>query len=78
LSYRSADTFDAESATAFDRSFGNTIGDEDEAVAGVQPHPADVELPNGLVTHETQYFADPFDASRARAALAEPMPARDQ
>jgi hypothetical protein len=25
--------------------------------------------------HETQYFADPFPASPARAALAEPIPA---
>ena len=28
-------------------------------------------------THETQYFADPFDAFPGRAA-AEPIPARDQ
>jgi hypothetical protein len=33
-----------------------------------------MEIANGLVTHETQYFADPFDASPARAALAEPIP----
>jgi hypothetical protein len=26
------------------------------------------------VVHETQYFADPFDAPSGRAALAEPMP----
>ena len=32
----------------------------------------------GLVTHETQYFADPFPAPPERAALAEPIPARDQ
>jgi hypothetical protein len=28
---------------------------------------------HGLVTHETQYFADPFPASPDRAALAEPI-----
>jgi hypothetical protein len=28
------------------------------------------------VTHETQYFADPFDPPQWRAALAEPMPDR--
>jgi hypothetical protein len=37
-----------------------------------------MEIPDGLVTHETQYFADPFDASPGRAALAEPIPATDQ
>ena len=37
-----------------------------------------MEFSDGLVTHETQYFADPFDAPTARAALAEPIPARDQ
>ena len=31
-----------------------------------------------LVTHETQYFADPFPAPASRAALAEPIPSRDQ
>ena len=31
-----------------------------------------------LVTHETQYFADPFQAPAWRAALAEPIPDRDQ
>jgi hypothetical protein len=36
-----------------------------------------VEFTDGLVTHETQYFADPFQASPSRAALAEPMPGRD-
>jgi hypothetical protein len=36
-----------------------------------------MEFGDGLVTHETQYFADPFDAPAARAALAEPVPARD-
>ena len=32
-----------------------------------------MELAGGLVTHERQYFADPFPAPAARAALAEPM-----
>jgi hypothetical protein len=36
-----------------------------------------MELADGFVTHETQYFADPFEASPARAALAEPIPAPD-
>ena len=36
-----------------------------------------MEVSGGLVTHETQYFADPFDASPARAALAEPIPVLD-
>jgi hypothetical protein len=31
-----------------------------------------------LVTHETQYFADPFPAPASRAALAEPVPGQDQ
>jgi hypothetical protein len=35
-----------------------------------------MEFADGLVTHETQYFADPFPAPQARAALAEPMPGR--
>ena len=34
-----------------------------------------MELEDGLVTHETQYFADPFPAPPGRAALAEPNPA---
>ena len=33
---------------------------------------------DGLVTHETQYFADPFPASPARAALAETIPPDDR
>jgi hypothetical protein len=37
-----------------------------------------MEISDGLVTHETQYFADPFPAPAARAALAEPIAARDQ
>ena len=34
-----------------------------------------MEITDGLVTHETQYFADPFFAPPERAALAEPIPA---
>jgi hypothetical protein len=34
-----------------------------------------MEFTDGLVTHETQYFADPFPAAPGRAALAEPIPA---
>ena len=42
---------------------------------GVPTHSLSVmEMADGLVTHETQYFADPFPASPARAALAEPIP----
>jgi SnoaL-like domain len=37
-----------------------------------------MEITDGLVTHETQYFADPFNAPPARAALAEPIPIPDQ
>jgi hypothetical protein len=33
-----------------------------------------MEFSGGLVTHETQYFADPFDPPPWRAALAGPMP----
>jgi hypothetical protein len=33
-----------------------------------------MEFAAGLVTHETQYFADPFDAPTSRAGLAVPMP----
>jgi hypothetical protein len=33
-----------------------------------------MEFTDGLVTHETQYFADPFQAPPWRAALAEPVP----
>ena len=33
-----------------------------------------MEFSGGLVAHETQYFAVPFDPPRSRAALAEPMP----
>jgi hypothetical protein len=37
-----------------------------------------MEFTDGLVTHETQYFADPFPAAPGRAALAEPIPAGEQ
>ena len=37
-----------------------------------------MEFTGDLVTHETQYFADPFQAPAWRAALSEPIPARDQ
>jgi len=37
-----------------------------------------MEFANDLVTHETQYFADPFQAPAWRAALSEPIPDRDQ
>ena len=37
-----------------------------------------MEFTDGLVTHETQYFADPFHAAPGRAALAEPIPVRDR
>ena len=33
-----------------------------------------MEFTGDLVTHETQYFADPFPAAAWRAALAEPIP----
>jgi hypothetical protein len=36
-----------------------------------------MEFSGGLVVHETQYFADPFDPPRSRAALAEPLPHSD-
>jgi hypothetical protein len=35
-----------------------------------------MEFNGDLVTHETQYFADPFPAPASRAALAEPIPDR--
>ena len=34
-----------------------------------------MEITDGFVSHETQYFADPFPAAPGRAALAEPIPA---
>lgn len=40
---------------------------------GVPVHTVSImELAGDLVTHETQYFADPFPAPSSRAALAEP------
>jgi hypothetical protein len=33
-----------------------------------------MEITDGLVVHETQYFADPFNAPPGRAALAESIP----
>jgi len=33
---------------------------------------------DGAVSHETQYFADPFPAPSSRAALAERIPDRDR
>ncbi len=32
-----------------------------------------MEFSDGFVTHETQFFADPFEAPSSRAALAEPI-----
>ena len=37
-----------------------------------------MELTGDLVTHESQYFADPFPAPASRAALAEPIPGHDR
>jgi hypothetical protein len=37
-----------------------------------------LEFVDGLVTHETQYFADPFDAPVTRAALAEAIPVSER
>ena len=37
-----------------------------------------MELTGDLVTHETQYFADPFPAPASRAALAETIPDHDR
>ena len=37
-----------------------------------------MEITDGHVTHETQFFADPFPAAPGRAALAEPIPADDR
>ncbi len=36
-----------------------------------------MEFAHGLVTHETQYFADPFQAASWRAPLAEQIPGRE-
>jgi hypothetical protein len=35
-----------------------------------------MEIADGMVIHETQYFADPFDAPASRSAIAERMPGR--
>jgi SnoaL-like domain len=37
-----------------------------------------MEFTDDLVTHETQYFADPFQAAPWRAALAVPIPGRSR
>ena len=37
-----------------------------------------MEIIDGFVTHETQFFADPFDAAPTRAALAESIPASER
>jgi hypothetical protein len=37
-----------------------------------------MEFADDQVAHETQYFADPFQAPAWRLALAEPVPAHDQ
>jgi hypothetical protein len=36
-----------------------------------------LEFTDGLLMHETQYFADPFQAPPSRTPLAEPIPGRD-
>jgi hypothetical protein len=42
---------------------------------GVPTHSVSImEFADGRVTHETQYFADPFEAPASRARLAESMP----
>ncbi|WP_028935671.1 nuclear transport factor 2 family protein [Pseudonocardia spinosispora] len=44
---------------------------------GASTHSVSImEFTDGLVTHETQYFADPFPAAPSRAPLAEPIPGR--
>jgi hypothetical protein len=37
-----------------------------------------MEFTDDLVSHETQYFADPFQAPPSRAAIAESIPDRDR
>jgi hypothetical protein len=37
-----------------------------------------MEITDRLVTHETQFFADPFPAAPGRTALAEPIPPAEQ
>jgi hypothetical protein len=42
---------------------------------GVPTHSVSImEITDGFVSHETQYFADPFPAPPSRAALAASMP----
>src|SRR3954452_7917389 len=42
---------------------------------GVPTHSVSImELVGGLVAHETQYFADPFEPPPSRASLAERLP----
>jgi len=36
-----------------------------------------MEFVDGMIAHETQYFADPFGAPASRIAIAEPMPGRE-
>jgi hypothetical protein len=44
---------------------------------GVPTHSVSImEFADGLVAHETQYFADPFPAPASRAPLAEPIPSK--
>ncbi len=44
---------------------------------GVPTHSVSImQITDGLVTHETQYFADPFPAAPGPAPLAQPIPAR--
>jgi hypothetical protein len=46
---------------------------------GVPTHSVSImEFTDDLVSHETQYFADPFPAPASRAALAEQIPGRDR
>jgi hypothetical protein len=37
-----------------------------------------MEFTDGQVSHETQYFADPFPAPASRAAIAETIPASER
>jgi hypothetical protein len=37
-----------------------------------------MEFAGDLVSHETQYFADPFPAPDSRKALAESIPGRER
>ncbi len=46
---------------------------------GVPTHSVSImQFTDDLVTHETQYFADPFPAAAWRAELAEPVQDNDQ